>query len=119
MKVQNDVVADIAGNILRSELDATVLDRLDALGREVRAAVPAMPPPSTKTYLGTVTMRPDRTLDVVVEQYSVLRKDGTYPLVVRARMRSTGRTSPPARRASRRRDALSLCRRRRAAERPP
>jgi hypothetical protein len=78
-KVQNGIVADIAGNILRSELDATVLDRLDALGREVRAAVPAMPPPSTKTYLGTVTMRPDRTLDVVVEQYSLLRKDGTYP----------------------------------------
>jgi hypothetical protein len=80
MKVENGVVADTAGNILRSELDSTVLDRLDALGREVRAAVPAMPPPSTKTYLGTVTMRPDRTLDVVVEQYSVLRKDGTYPL---------------------------------------
>jgi hypothetical protein len=79
MKVQNDIIADTAGNILRSELDATVLDRLDALGREVRAAVPAMPPPSTKTYLGTVAMRPDRTLDVVVEQYSLLRKDGTYP----------------------------------------
>jgi hypothetical protein len=80
MKVQNDVVADTAGNVLRSELDATVLDRLESLGREVRAAVPAMPPWSSKTYLGTVTMRPDRTLDVVVEQYSLLRKDGTYPL---------------------------------------
>jgi hypothetical protein len=79
MKVQNDVVADTAGNILRSELDATVLDRLDALGREVRAAVPSMPPPSSKTYLGIVTMRPDRTLDVLVEEDSVLRKDGTYP----------------------------------------
>jgi hypothetical protein len=62
-----------------------VLERLDGLGREVRAAVPAMPPASTKTYLGTVTMRPDRTLDVVAEQYTLLRKDGTYPLVVRAR----------------------------------
>jgi hypothetical protein len=80
LQVENDVVADIADNVLRSELDATVLDRLDAIGREVRAAVPAMPPPSSKTYLGTVTMRADRTLDVVVEQYSQLRKDGTYPL---------------------------------------
>jgi hypothetical protein len=80
MKVQNDIVADTAGNILGSELDAAVLESLDGLGREVRAAVPAVPPASTKTYLGTVTMRPDRTLDVVAEQYTLLRKDGTYPL---------------------------------------
>lgn len=80
LDVQNTVVAEPAGNVLRSELEGLVLAQREAIVRAVRAAVPAVPPPSAKTYLGTVTMRPDRTLDVVVERSEPLRTLGSYPL---------------------------------------
>lgn len=80
LKVQNTVIAEPAGNVLRGELDSVVLEQRDAIAQAVRAAVPSVPPPSTKTWLGTVTMRPDRTLDVVVERYETLRKLGSYPM---------------------------------------
>lgn len=80
MKVQNNIVAEAAANCMRSELDAIVIERFPALAKAVRAAVPKIPPPTDKTYLGTVTMRPDRTFDLTIEQYDMMRKSGTYPL---------------------------------------
>lgn len=80
LDVQNTVIAEPAGNVLRSELEEVVLAQRDAIVQAVRAAVPAVPPASAKTYVGTVTMRPDRTLDVVVERSEPLRTLGSYPL---------------------------------------
>jgi hypothetical protein len=80
LNVQNTVIAEPAGNVMRSGLESVVIEQQAELARAVRAAVPGVPPPSTKTYLGTVTMRDDRTLDVVVERYETLRKLGTYPM---------------------------------------
>lgn len=80
MKTQNNIVADVAANCMRSELDAIVIERFAALAKAVRAAVPKVPPPTDKTYVGTVTMRSDRTFDLSIEQYDMMRKSGTYPL---------------------------------------
>jgi hypothetical protein len=79
LDVQNTLIAEPAGNVLRSELEGLVLEQRDAIVQAVRAAVPAVPPASAKTYVGTVAMRPDRTLDVVVERHEPLRTLGTYP----------------------------------------
>src|SRR5262245_6615651 len=76
--MENNVIADVAQNILRSDLDAILIERGDAIVRTVRAAVPAMPPPSTKAYLGTVTMKRDRTLEVAIEYHELYRTVGTY-----------------------------------------
>ncbi len=84
MGVENNIVADVVGNIMRSDLGAIM--RRDegkagvAIAEAVRAAVPDMPAESPKVYLGTVTMRPDRTLDVVIEYHDGDRLAGTYPL---------------------------------------
>jgi hypothetical protein len=82
--VENNIVADVVGNIMRSDLSA-LMRRDDGkagaeIARAVRAAVPEMPAPSRRFYLGTVTMRPDRTLDVVIEYHDGDRLAGTYPL---------------------------------------
>lgn len=80
MNVENNVVADVIGNILRSDLGGLVHRDGEAIARAVRAAVPAMPPQSPKVYLGTVTMRADRTLDLAIEYHQGERLAGTYKL---------------------------------------
>lgn len=81
LNIENNVIADVVGNIMRSDLGALMRgDDGAAIARAVRAAVPRMPPQSPKVYLGTVTMRPDRTLDVVIEYHDGDRLAGTYPL---------------------------------------
>jgi len=80
MGIENNIIADVIGNIMRSELGALMHgDDGEAIARAVRAAVPNMPPQSPRVYLGTVTMRPDRTLDVVIEYHDGDRLAGTYP----------------------------------------
>jgi hypothetical protein len=79
-QAQNRLVADSAGNVLQSELGGVALEHRETVAREVRAKVKGVPPASEKTYLGTVTMRADRGLDVSVEQYDFLRHVGTYPM---------------------------------------
>jgi hypothetical protein len=84
MGVENNIVADVIGNIMRSDLSGILLRDEGKTFREialaVRAAVPDMPAASPKVYLGTVTMRSDRTLDVVIEYHDRDRLAGTYPL---------------------------------------
>jgi hypothetical protein len=79
LAAQNRAVADAAGNVLRSELDAVAVEEQDAVVAEVRARVPGLPPASEKTHLGTVTMQADHAFDVVVEQTDHFRHLGTYP----------------------------------------
>lgn len=78
LKSQNGIVADILRNVLGSDLDAVAIESQAALVAEVRARVAGLPPPSDKTYLGTVAMQADRGLDVVVEQWDLYRRAGTY-----------------------------------------
>jgi hypothetical protein len=77
---QNGLVADIAGNVLRSALGGVALEAGPAAVREVRARVPGIPPPSDKTYLGTVTMRADRALEATIEHFDHFSRLGTYAL---------------------------------------
>jgi len=80
MGVENNIVADVVGNIMRSDLGTFMRGNdADAIVRAVRAAEPNIPPQSPRVYLGTVTMRPDRTLDVVIEYHDGDRLAGTYP----------------------------------------
>jgi hypothetical protein len=78
LKSQNGIVGDILRNVLGSDVDAVAIESSAAIVAEVRTRVPGVPPPSDKTYLGTVTMQADRALDVVVEQYDLYRRAGTY-----------------------------------------
>jgi len=78
--MENNVISDVALNILSSDLEAILIAHGDAIARTVRAAVPAMPPASTKAYLGTVTMRPNRTLELAIEYHDHYRLAGTYRL---------------------------------------
>lgn len=79
--IENNIIADVVGNIMRSEIAALLHDEDGAkIARAVREAVPTMPAESAKVYLGTVTMRADRTLDVVIEYHDAHRLAGTYPL---------------------------------------
>ena len=80
MGLENNLVADVIGNIMRSELERMVTEQGAALARAVRAAVPRMPPPSDRVYLGTVTMRADRTLELAIEYHESHRLAGTYHL---------------------------------------
>lgn len=80
LQCQNGLVADAAGNVMRSDLDTVALEHRATVAREVRAKVRGVPPPSEKTHLGTVTMRDDRALDVSVEQIRLFRREGTYDL---------------------------------------
>jgi len=79
--IENNVIADVIGNIMRSDVASLLHDESGVtIARAVRAAVPSMPAESAKVYLGTVTMRADRTLDVVIEYHDGHRLAGTYPL---------------------------------------
>ena len=81
MGIENNIVADVIGNIMRSDMTA-LLNRDDApaIVRQVRAAVPGMPPASDKDYLGTATMRADRGFDLAIEYHESFRTAGTYKL---------------------------------------
>jgi hypothetical protein len=63
---------------MRSALQSNVEQHADELARTVRAAVPTMPPASDKVYLGTVTMKEDRAIDLVIEYHEGYRPAGTY-----------------------------------------
>jgi hypothetical protein len=76
--MENGPIADVAGNILRSDLGGILIEHGDAIARAVRAEVPGLPPVSGKTYLGTVTMAQDRTLAVEIEYHDMHRTVGTY-----------------------------------------
>jgi hypothetical protein len=78
--MENNVISDVALNILSSDLEGILIVHGDAIARPVRAEVPAMPPPSAKAYLGTVTMRPNRTLELAIEYHDHYRLAGTYRL---------------------------------------
>lgn len=81
MGVENNIVADVVGNIMRSELSSLLIrERGEAVVRRIRAEVPKMPPASRKDYLGTVTMRADHGLDVAIEYHEGFRLAGTYKL---------------------------------------
>jgi hypothetical protein len=80
LALENDTIADIIGNIMRSALQSIVEQHADELARTVRAAVPTMPPPSDKVYLGTATMNQDRAIDLVIEYHEGYRTAGTYRL---------------------------------------
>jgi hypothetical protein len=80
LNVENNTIADIAGNIMRSALTGILNEHGAEIARTVRAAVPSMPPPSDRAYLGTVTMRPDRSLEVTIEYHEGYRTAGTYRL---------------------------------------
>src|SRR5262249_39301266 len=58
MGIENNIIADVIGNIMRSDLTSILHgESREAIVRAVRTAVPSMPPVSPKDYLGTVTMR--------------------------------------------------------------
>jgi hypothetical protein len=81
MGIENNIVADVIGNLMQSDMTG-LLNRDDApaMFRRVRAAVPSMPPPSDKEYLGTLTMRSDRGFDLAIEYHESFRTAGTYRL---------------------------------------
>jgi hypothetical protein len=79
--IENNIIADVIGNIMRSDIASLLSDEGGVkIARAVRAAVPGMPAESAKVYLGNVTMRADRTLDVVIEYHDAHRLAGTYSL---------------------------------------
>jgi hypothetical protein len=80
LAVENNEIADIIGNIMRSAVQSIVEQHADEFARTVRAAVPSMPPPSDRVYLGTVTMGADRTLELTIEYHTGYRAAGTYHL---------------------------------------
>jgi hypothetical protein len=66
------------------------------IARRVRAAAPGLPAASAKIYLGTVTMRPDRTLDVVIEYHegvrlALERSNETWSVAAAQRVTAPGR----------------------------
>jgi hypothetical protein len=81
MAMENNMIADIVGNIMRSDVTALMYDEGGAeILNKVRAAVPQLPPRSDKEYLGTVTMRSDRGIDLEIEYHEGFRLAGTYDL---------------------------------------
>jgi hypothetical protein len=69
---------------MRSAVQSIVEQHADELARTVRGAVPSMPPPSDRVYLGTVTMGADRTLELTIEYHTGYRAEGTYHLTYAA-----------------------------------
>jgi hypothetical protein len=82
-RMENDVIASIAANVLRGDLDAAVAEALPDAVRTVRARVPDLPAASSKTWLGTVTMDADRALAMAIEARRDLQVLGTYRIAYR------------------------------------
>jgi hypothetical protein len=80
LTLQNEAWGRIVANVFTGEIDAWALASKAALAKAVRAAVPGIPPPSDKTYLGKVTMDAGRTFIVTIEHYASLRPVGSYVL---------------------------------------
>jgi hypothetical protein len=78
--IENNIVADVVANFMRSELHGILIEHGETIAQTVRAKVKNIPPPSEKDYLGTVTMRADGTLDVKIEYHESYRTAGTYEL---------------------------------------
>jgi hypothetical protein len=80
LELQNEAWGRIVANVFTGEIDAWTMASKAALAKAVRAAVPGIPPPSDKTYLGQVTMDAERTFIVTIEHYASLRPVGSYVL---------------------------------------
>jgi hypothetical protein len=72
--------ADTTSFFLNEVTQEVVREELPALASAVRTAVPGVPPPTNKTYLGTVAMASDGHFDVVVEHFAGLNRVGHYTL---------------------------------------
>ncbi|MEO7974094.1 MAG: hypothetical protein ABIU84_10965, partial [Thermoanaerobaculia bacterium] len=81
LALENNTIADIIGNSMRSDVVAILYDDGgQAILEKVRAAEPQLPPRSNKEYLGTVTMRADRRLDLAIEYHEGFSLAGSYKL---------------------------------------
>jgi hypothetical protein len=72
--------ADTTSFFIYEVVQDIVREDMPAVASAVRAAVPGVPPPTSKTYLGTVTMAADGHVDVVVEHFAGLNHMGRYAL---------------------------------------
>lgn len=72
--------ADTTSFFINEAVQEIVREEMPAVASAVRAAVPGVPPPTSKTYLGTVAMAADGHFDVVVEKFAGLNHMGRYPL---------------------------------------
>jgi hypothetical protein len=79
-KLELEQWGEIVANVFSGTLESYVRDHQAELGATVRAAAPAVPAATDKTYLGTVAMGTDRTFTVIVEHYEYLRLLGRYTL---------------------------------------
>lgn len=80
LETQNETIARITAAFFRDELWSAIEEERADLATAVRAAVMGIPPASQKTYVGTVTMRGDRTVELQIEQFDRLQRSGTYAL---------------------------------------
>lgn len=80
LRLQLQSWADSISFSLNLEVQALVLEHKSELGAALRQAVPGIPPPSDKTYLGTVELAADRVFTVTVEHWSGLIQVGKYTL---------------------------------------
>jgi hypothetical protein len=78
LHLENEIWAPILANVFGSELDAIVTRDAIELAKALRSEVPSIPPQSIKTYLGSVVMGADRSLEI--EHYQAARLIGTYKL---------------------------------------
>jgi hypothetical protein len=72
--------ADTTSFFIDEVVQAIVREDMQAVASAVRAAVPGVPPPTSKAYLGTVTMAADGHVDIVVEHFAGLNRMGRYAL---------------------------------------
>jgi hypothetical protein len=83
LHLENEIWAPILANVFGSELDAIVTRDAPELAKALRAEVPSIPAQSSKTYLGSVVMGADRSLEIMIEHYQATRLIGTYKLKYR------------------------------------
>ena len=72
--------ADTTSFFVNEVVQSIVREEMPAVASAVRAAVPGVPPPTAKTYLGSVAMAADGHYDVVVEHFAGLNRMGRYTL---------------------------------------
>ncbi len=80
LRLQLYNLADIVRYDLNLDTQELLLKHTAALAGAVRKAAPGVPPPSDKTYLGSVEMAPDRGFTVTVEHFIGLNRVGRYTL---------------------------------------
>lgn len=72
--------ADTTSFFVNEVVQSIVREEMPAIASAVRAAVPGVPPATSKTYLGSVAMGADGRFDVVVEHFTGLYRVGRYTL---------------------------------------